>query len=96
MANDTNKKIEKVKTKYTLTTVDNPYSPLEDFDAWYSQDLQLAAINGRPTTFGLIDRLSGSSEYLSEDEKEAMVEQAIDDIIANDAENIYVRIKIDE
>lgn len=81
------------KDTYVLTTVDNPYNPIEDFDAWYSQDLQLAMLNDRPTTFGLIDRLIGSSEYLSEDEKEFEIQQAIDDIIANDKENIYKRIK---
>lgn len=85
--------MSKTVTKHMLTTVDNPYSPLDDFDAWYSQDLQLAMLNNRPTTFGLIDRLAGSSEYLSEDERDLMIEQAIDDIIANDKENIYVRIK---
>lgn len=84
------------KTSYMLTTIDNPYSPIEDFDAWYSQDLQLATLNNRPTTFGLIDRLTGSSDYLSEEEKEFMIQQAIDDIIANDKENIYLRLKIEK
>lgn len=84
------------KTSYMLTTVDNPYSPIEDFDAWYAQDLQLAMLNDRPTTFGLIDRLTGSSDYLSEDEREFMIQQAIDDIIANDKENIYLRIKVEK
>lgn len=82
------------KKTYMLTTIDNPYSPVKDFDAWYAQDLQLAMLNDRPTTFGLIDRLIGSSEYLSEDEKEFEIQQAIDEIIANDKENIYQRVQI--
>ena len=86
--------MNKTQKIYTLTTVDNPYDPRTDFDAWYSQDLQLAMLNNRPTTFGLIDRLTGSSDFLSEDEKELMIQQTIDDIIANDKENIYKRIEI--
>lgn len=86
--------MNKTQKIYTLTTVDNPYDPRIDFDAWYSQDLQLAMLNNRPTTFGLIDRLTGSSDFLSEDEKELMIQQTIDDIIANDKENIYKRIEI--
>ncbi len=78
---------------HMLTTIDNPYDPRTDFDAWYAQDLQLAMLNDRPTTFGLIDRLTGSTNYSSEAEEEFMVEQAIDDIIANDKENIYIRIE---
>ena len=86
--------MEQTLKKHMLTTTDNPVDPMEDFDAWYAQDLQLALLNKRPTTFGLIDRLAGSSDYLSEDEKDLMIEQAIDDIIANDNENIYKRIEI--
>ena len=79
---------------YMLTTVDNPYSPLEDFDAWYAQDIILAQLNQRPSTCGLIDRLAGSSDYLTEEENNFLIQQAINDIIANDKENIYKRLEI--
>lgn len=38
---------------FKLTTVDNPYSPFEDFEAWLAEDLAMGY-----DTLGLIARLS--------------------------------------
>ena len=49
-----------------LTTVDNPYDPIDDFDRWYSTDLQLAIANHRRDTCSMLALFSYCSENLSE------------------------------
>ena len=70
-----------------LTTFDNPYSPFDQFDEW----LQFDNLHDYGTC-EFLARFCYTSDELSEKENEEVVEQAIDDIIANDPRNIYVKV----
>ena len=69
-----------------LTTTDNPYDPSTDWDRWFQFD----ETKGH-CTCGLIARIAKVSDSMPEIEKEEEIERAIDFIIANDLENIYVK-----
>jgi hypothetical protein len=76
-----------------LTTVDNPYDPIDDFDRWFSTDLELAVRNHRRDTCSMLALFSYCSENLSEQRNKEEIERAINEIIENDVLNIYKKVK---
>ena len=77
--------------KYTITTIDNPFDPIEDFDSWYNFDMDKGY-----NTCAYLARLVFTSDSLSEAENDRAVEMAIDDIIRYDFMNIYRKVKVPE
>lgn len=77
--------------KYTITTIDNPFDPIEDFDSWYNFDMDKGY-----NTCAYLARLVFTSDSLSEAENDRAVEMAIDDIIQYDFMNIYRKVKVPE
>ena len=77
-----------------LTTFDNPFNPITDFDRWYSTDLQLAVLKGRRDTCSLLARLSRNSSHLSDEENEREAEETINRIILNDPLNVYKKVEV--
>ena len=75
-------------TEYRLTTVDNPYNPFTQFDSWFLFDTEKGY-----NTCGYLARISKTSDTLSDEENEAQVQKAIDEIIKYDFNNIYKRVK---
>ena len=73
--------------KCALTTIDNPYDPFEQFDAWYMYDME----KGYSTCSYLV-RIARTSNQLSEEENEKEIERAIDEIIRFDFQNIYKKV----
>jgi len=69
---------------YMLTTVDNPYNPITDFDNWYMFDMD----HGYDCC-GRLARSMTDSQLMSEDEEERDKEKAIDRIIKYDPTNMY-------
>jgi len=76
-----------------LTTIDNPFDPITDFDRWYATDLQLAVRNGRRDTCSLLARLSRTSPHFSPEANEKELEDTINRIIVNDPLNVYKKVK---
>ena len=76
-----------------ITTTDNPFNPITDFDRWYATDLQLAVQNDRRDTCSLLALLCRNSPYFSDEESERACEETIDRIILNDPLNIYKKVK---
>ena len=70
-----------------LTTVDNPYDPLKDFDDWYAYDES----HGYCTS-GYLARIAMTSDDLSESDREQAVSDAIDEIIAMNGDGFYKKI----
>lgn len=70
-----------------LTTFDNPYSPFDQFEEW----LQFDNLHDYGTC-EFLARFCFTSDELSEKENAEVMEQAIDDIIANDPRNIYIKV----
>ena len=71
-----------------LTTVDNPFDPIDDSDNWYAFDL----LQGHDSC-GLLARVARTSDTLSDKEYELEVERAIDEIIKYDLEKKFVKVK---
>lgn len=72
-----------------LTTVDNPYSPYDQFEEWYRFDTDKGY-----NSSGLLMRMAYISDQLTDAENAYEIEQAIDQIITNDPLNIYKKLKI--
>ena len=73
--------------KCALTTIDNPYDPFEQFDAWYMYDMEKGY-----STCSYLDRIARTSNQLAEEENEKEIERAIDEIIRFDFQNIYKKV----
>lgn len=84
-------------SKYSLSTIDNPYSPFDDFKKWYSYDVLCSKpILELGMTQGCCERLAMlayTSDQFTDEENDEIIEEAIDDIILNDIFNVYVKLK---
>lgn len=70
-----------------LTTEDNPHSPFDDYDAWYTFDRQ----HGYNTP-SFLARFVVSSEELSDPDQALAIEQAIDEIVYYNVLGIYKKV----
>lgn len=71
-----------------LTTVDNPFSPFDQFDEWYAWDLR-AGYN----TCSFLARILVDSDDLSDADNESAMEHAIDEIIQENILGIYRKVQ---
>ena len=74
--------------KVMLTTVDNPYDPINDFFNWYMFDVESGY-----NSCAYLARIAKTSEQFTDTENEEEIERAIDEIIQYDFRNIYVKVK---
>jgi hypothetical protein len=70
-----------------LTTSDNPFSPFDEFKAWFAFD----AAAGYHTP-GYLARITVSSEDLSDVDRNLANTQAIDEIVAENINGMYVKV----
>lgn len=73
---------------YCLTTFDNPYDPFDQFNEWYNFDM-----NHGYSTCSYLARVAHTSPQLTDYENSLEIERAIDDIVFNDAFNMYKKVK---
>lgn len=74
-----------------LTTEDNPYDPIDEFDQWYAFD------EGKGyNTCSYLARIAKSSDELSEEEQLTAIEQAIDEIVDLNLLSNYKKIEKEE
>ena len=59
--------------KTAITTVDNPYDPIDQFDSWFLYDVTM-----NHNTCALLGRIARTSDQLSDAENDAEIERAID------------------
>nr|DAH24474.1 MAG TPA: hypothetical protein [Bacteriophage sp.]DAO96865.1 MAG TPA: hypothetical protein [Caudoviricetes sp.] len=71
-----------------ITTKDNPFDPIDQFDEWFRFDT-----DKHYNTCSFLDRVCFTSSSLSDEENEKEIERAIDEIIKYDFQNIYVKVK---
>lgn len=77
--------------RVALTTIDNPFDPLTDFENWYAFDVQ----NDYHSS-ALLARLTFSSSELSEADEDAAIEAAIDEIVKYNVSGVHRKIvKVD-
>jgi hypothetical protein len=73
--------------KTMLTTMDNPFSPFDEFGAWYAYD-----VSSGYHTCSFLARIVNHSNDLSEADEDLAVEQAIDEIIRENVSGIYKKV----
>lgn len=71
-----------------LTTIDNPFDPIDQFDEWYLYDMQKGY-----SSCAYLARIARTSDALTDAENEREIERAIDEIIKYDFMNIYKKVK---
>ena len=74
--------------KCMLTTIDNPFDPIKQFDQWFMFDVEEGY-----NSSGYLARIARTSEQLSDYENESEIERAIDEIIEYDFMHIYKKVK---
>lgn len=75
---------------FALTTFDNPFDPFDQFDSWFMFDVEKGY-----NSCGYLARIAQTSETFSDEENNAEIERAIDEIILNDFLNIYKKVTKD-
>lgn len=78
----------RLETVCALTTFDNPYDPIDEFDSWLLFDIDKGYYS-----CSYLDRIAKTSSQLSDQENNLEIERAIDEIIKYDFRNIYKKIK---
>lgn len=73
--------------KVMLTTIDNPYNPFEDFKNWFLFDVEHGY-----NSCSYLARITRTSDQFTEKENNEEMERAIDEIIAHDFMNIYIKV----
>lgn len=71
----------------SLTTSNNPFDPIEQFDEWYAYDLSLGQ-----DTAGFLARIAKVTDELPPVYYDAAIEEAIDEIIEYNITGNYVKI----
>lgn len=74
-------------TECALTTIDNPYDPFDQFDAWFMYDVDKGY-----NSCAYLDRIAQISDSMSDQENNEEIERAIDEIIKYDFQNIYKKV----
>lgn len=77
------------KSKFALTTVDNPYDPFNEFDSWFRFDC-----DNDYYSLAYLARIAKTSEQMSDVEYDEEIERAIDEIIKYDFRNIYKKVTL--
>ena len=73
--------------EHMLTTIDNPYDPFEQFDEWFAYDTQQGY-----NSCSLLERITKSSDEISEFDKALEVEAAIDEIVVENVNGLFKKV----
>lgn len=76
-----------MRRRTALSTKDNPFNPLTEFDHWYAYDLA----QGRDTC-GYQARIVVTSDELSPAYHDMAVEDGIDEILEMNPESNYIKV----
>nr|UVX65401.1 MAG: hypothetical protein [Bacteriophage sp.] len=70
-----------------LTTVDNPFNPITQFDEWYEYDESKGYC-----TSGYVARIAKTSDDLSKNDQDLAIQAAIDEIISMNPDGFYKKV----
>ena len=74
--------------EYMLTTVDNPYSPFDEFALWYTFD-----IGHGYHCCEYLARLAPTSLDMSDADYNLMIDNAIDTIVTDNINGLYEKVQ---
>jgi len=80
-----------MERRFTITTIDNPFNPFDDFNSWFLFDIEKGYY-----TCSKLARLTNVSEGMTEKEEINEVERAIERLIELDPLDIYRKIEKNE
>jgi hypothetical protein len=75
---------------HMLTTTDNPFSPVTQYDEWLSWDIA----QGHWTN-ALLARVTHTSPELSDLDQAQAIEDAIDEIVTENVSGIHMKVRAD-
>lgn len=75
------------ENEYLLTTYDNPFNPFTQFDEWFVWDTRAGY-----HTCGLLDRITVSSNEISEADQEQAIQDAIDEIVKENVSGMHRKV----
>ena len=70
-----------------ITTIDNPFNPLDDFTSWLMFDIEKGYY-----TSAKVARLTNLTDEMTDKEEIEEIERAIDRLIAIDPLDIYIKV----
>lgn len=73
---------------YLITTIDNPFSPFDEFEKWYKFDLAKGY-----NTCEIVGRLASKDQSLTSIEEIEEMNEIVDKIIEFDFLNVYKKVK---
>lgn len=73
--------------RVSITTVDNPFDPIEDFASWFDFDIEKGYY-----TCSKLARISNVTDEMTEIEENEEVERAIDRLIEIDPLDLYRKV----
>lgn len=73
--------------KAMLSTIDNPFNPFDNFDAWFMYDMDKGY-----NSCAYLARIGKFSDQLTDQENDEEQERAIDEIIKYDIFGIYIKV----
>lgn len=73
-----------------ITTIDNPFDPFEQIEAWRLKDIELQHF-----TCERLARIARLSPEMSDSERDQEIERAIDEIIKYDPEDKFIKVTRD-
>lgn len=74
-------------TEYMLTTVDNPYNPFTDFNAWMAFDIRMGY-----NTAAFLGRIAMVPEDLPEAYQSLAIQSAIDEIVRENVSGMWRKV----
>lgn len=72
-----------------LSTTDNPYNPITEFDSWFRYDQDKGY-----SSCSYLDRVAITSSALTDEENEREIERAIDEIVFMNG-NLYCKVVVE-
>lgn len=76
--------------KHVLSTADNPYHPIDQFDEWYVWDTSAGY-----HTLSYLARIVKTSSHLPQPDRDLAHEQGIDEIMQHNLTGNYIRVAVD-
>lgn len=77
-----------VDYEVALTTTDNPYDPIDEYDKWYVYDTQVLGY----CTDSYLDRIAKTSSEMSDENYYAEIDRAIDEILKYNLTGKYKKV----
>lgn len=75
---------------HMLTTIDNPFDPISQFDEWYMYDLSHGY-----NSLSLLARIAPTSNTLSDAQNRLIIEEGIEEIVELNLSGMHTKIEVE-